>query len=324
MGTEARADTHGERHPSTRMDRIFKRLSHIGVLVAGFASLAVGVAFYRLHEHNAWGEILHVALPAMVLFMECYMLCVMTVESRERDAQVRDFRALHEIEIDARKRVLDDLNRFRISTSREHYRQELARTLRAAQSSVVFTGVTMAASDQDVNQAELLLVIEEKEVQDTSFSQRGLIGERPEALAGALELVFRTRTQIKFRILPIVTRLRFQVCDGTVSVLGVAEGEPTITQVRPTERAFTIESTLLGESLLERFNVMWEEAASKDIWSYFDEVIADIQGGTPADKSRLTRAGAIRLIGIGKLGIPESFLIEHSKRFSALPSGTVS
>lgn len=288
-------------------------------LVLAFVATLLVSLFYHFHNRESWSAILHVALPAMVLFMELYMLRAMTKESAERDKQVEEFKEIHKNEKDARERVLDDLNRFRISISREHYRQELLRTLRNAQESIIFTGVTLQASSREKAQAELISVIRDKEeAAPGKLLQRGIIAERIEALAGALELVQKTNTEIKFRKLHIVTRLRFQVCDRTVSVLGVAEGDPTLAEVRPTERAFTINSAMLGDALTQRFEEEWKDPESKCVWKYLDEFIKDLQGETPADRTILTKARVLQLLEAAQNGLEVEFINKHCPRFASL------
>lgn len=306
--------------------KVLDVLSSRIVLVVGFAVATGASLHFGYWGGRSWGAVLHIALPAMVLFMELYMLVVMTVESKEREEQIATFKKLHEDEVTARKSVLDDLNRFRISTSREHYRQELTRTLRAAKESVVFTGVTMTPSHRDRNQQDLILLTKEKERQaeeaGTVFLQRGLIGDRIEAIAGAVELACMTKTELKFRKLVVVTRLRFQVCDRTISVLGVAEGEPTASEVKPTERAFTIDSAMLGDSLAERFDREWNDPASKDVWTVVDELVADLLGSTTHERTLLTQQRVLKILDAEwMMDRPEIIqrLRERSASFNSLP-----
>ena len=242
--------------PSTRR----KSRASWTILVAGLlAALLITIAAELPWPPGRWTSAqligaLHLLVPLWVLVIQFYILYRMHNERRERD------------------QVVEDLNAFRISLGRSHYMQEIARAISQADESVVFTSATMEASWDSSDQRYIVEAIKRREKERPKYVHRGLIARRAEAIPGTLELLCDTRIDLRMSDAILMSRVRFVVRDHAFSVIGVAEGNPTIAYQPETRRSVSVESAMLGTALRNRFDQLWENGISP--WKYIDELIA--------------------------------------------------
>jgi hypothetical protein len=291
------------------VSRFLRLWTHRAVLWVGFSIICGTSLHFKIWGGVGAAEVLHVALPAAVLFVEFYMLGKMRREALEREEESHQ-----------RARVMADLDKFRIALSRGHYIQELERGIRDAKSEILFTSATMATSG-DRRQKRLVDTVREKEdaieKSGGSLIHRGIVAKVPATLPGAVELVCKTKkTEIRFRAYFGYTRLRFQVTDRAFSVIGVVEKEPAFDRLEATHRSFSVESMLLAEALRDRFNKEWD--ASEDVWTYLDEHIREMLGPARPDESAITKEVILRLLKAEETGVTAEDISPHSKQFEQL------
>jgi hypothetical protein len=198
--------------------------------------------------------VLHLLVPLWVLVVQIYILYRMVEERTERE------------------RVMEDLNSFRVSLGRSNYMQEIARAISEANEAVVFTSTSMEASWNSNDQRRVVEAIKRRERERPKYVHRGLVARRAEAIPGALELLCDTRVDVRMSDAILMSRVRFVVRDQNFSVLGVAEGQPTIANQPPTRRSVSVDGTMLATALRQRFDQLWENGISP--WKYIDELIA--------------------------------------------------
>jgi hypothetical protein len=241
-----------------RTNRSF-HTSWIGFYAGLAVALVVSAAAQLSWPPRTWtwpqaSAVLHLLIPLWVLVVQFYILYRMMEERRERE------------------RVIEDLNSFRISLGRSNYMQEIARAISEANEAVVFTSTTMEASWNSSDQRRIVEGIKRRERERPKYVHRGLIARRAEAIPGALELLCDTRVDVRMSDAILMSRVRFVVRDQSFSVIGVAEGQPTIANQPATKRSVSVEGAMLATALRQRFDQLWENAISP--WKYIDELIA--------------------------------------------------
>ena len=199
-------------------------------------------------------QTLHLLVPLWVLVVQIYIVFRLVDERSERE------------------QVVEDLNAFRISLGRSHYMHEIARAISEADEAVVFTSATMEASWNSRDQRRIVEAVKRRERERPKYVHRGLVARRAEAIPGALELLCDTRIDIRMSDAILMSRVRFVVRDHAFSVIGIAEGTPTIAYQPETRRSVSVESTMLATALRQRFDQLWENGISP--WKYIDELIA--------------------------------------------------
>jgi len=209
------------------------------------------------------------------------MLLWLIQERRERKAEAA-----------SRDHVMEDLDAFRISLGRANYMHEIERAITGASECVVFTSATMATSWNSDHQKRVVEAVLEQQKQHPSYTHRGVVAKRVEALPGTLELLCETNVDVRLSDIMLMSRLRFVVRDYAVSVIGVAEGEPSLEHQPETKRSFSVESTMLSGALRDRFDRLWDEASKP--WEYLDQLIA----AATKSHSNYTRNEVFNLLGL--------------------------
>ena len=235
------------------------RTSWIAFYAALVVTLAVAAATQLSWPPRTWtwpqaSAVLRFVVPVWILVVQFYILYRMVEERRQRE------------------HVMEDLNAFRISLGRSNYMQEIARAISDANEAVVFTSTTMEASWKSNDQRRIVEAIKRRERERPKYVHRGLIARRAEAIPGALELLCDTRVELRMSDAILMSRVRFVVRDQNFSVIGVAEGQPTIANQPETKRSVSVDGAMLGTALRQRFEQLWENGISP--WKYIDELIA--------------------------------------------------
>lgn len=264
------------------------------------------IAFLWLGKYRATGEpffvaALHFAIPTSVLAMEFFMLGRIAREARARRA-----------EAEAREGVMRDLNAFRVSIGRVHYMREIEESIRRAEKDVVFTSATMASTASDPEQGKVVAAVLEREAMSKTYTHRGLVADTLKALPGTIELLLKTKIQLKMTSVMEMTRLRFLVRDECFSVIGVSEGKTALDGTRPTQSSFSVESTMLAQSLRVRFDALWANA--EDPWKFLDKKIVDAKKSHP----RYSKRELLQLLDADRTGINPADLAKNSSEFAAL------
>jgi hypothetical protein len=199
-----------------------------------------------------FGEIFHGFLPVAILGMEMYVLASMGKESKEREHTVSSFEALA------------------LRGRRNEYLIALSKAIGDIEREAFFTSASMEASSNSDGQ-RLILEAAIARKNRGAYRHRGLIAKRFEALPGALEIACKTDIELKFCDAVTLSRLRFFVRDNEHCVLGMADGQQSLADQKKTTDSVTTSSSMLADSLLLKFESLWD--GSLGLGEYIDFVI---------------------------------------------------
>lgn len=213
-----------------------------------------------------------------------------------------------------RSEAMRDLQMFRRAMGRSDYMRGIESTVRAACTEMFFTSASMERSGASPEQATVVRAVEAREGQKEKYVHRGIVARRPAALAGGIELCFKTRVEIRVSEVMNSTHLRFAVGDvnrdGTQKyrcVLGLAEGRPESVTDKPSSLSIVIESTMLGLALRQRFEDIW--AVSTPVTRYLDEHVRELR----MTHARYSLADVREFLHADETGVTAAWLVEHSE-----------
>jgi hypothetical protein len=174
----------------------------------------------------------------------------------------------------------------------------------------------MATSWSSDHQKRVVRAVLDQQQQHPNYTHRGVVAKRVEALPGTLELLCETKVDVRLSDIMLMSRLRFVVRDYAVSVIGVAEGEPSLEHQPETKRSFSVESTMLAGALRDRFDQLWSAASNP--WEYLDQLVA----AATQSHSNYTRNEVFNLLGLDedRRKSYSSTIEANCASFKALPS----
>ncbi len=275
-------------------------MRHADTLLALSTTVATGGILYIF-----WGESVtdkaHLILLAWVLIVEVYMLYRISQEARERKR-----------ESDERASLVDNLSSFRVSLGRANYLSEIKSEISECQTWAAFVSATMSTS-QDPRQKRIIDAVVARQNAVPAYTHRGLVSESLSTLPGAIELLFKTRVEVRFsKIAEIATQIRFFIRDSSVSVIGIASNSGVLGEANKTDQSFTVRSSVLCNSLQVQFDEIWNQ--SRDPWDYFTEVIRENSTDAGFNKARV-----LAMIDSDTTGVTSEFLEQNCRAFQELP-----
>lgn len=266
---------------------------------------------------NQASRVLHLALPACVLVIEFIVLWKLDQEMKERKAQQAEM-----------QKTQSALQQFQAAIGRVNYMASIASLIQRAKREVLFTSASMESSKRSREQQEIYDAVSRRQKQDEldgnhRYSHRGIIAQRPGALAGTLELMSKTNVKCRISHVLCMTRLRFVIGDRDEAILGIALGEPGLMEgadslgEQKTDLSFKVSSTMLASALADRFEVLWAKASEPS--DYLAELIAASKESKPG----YSRKDVRRWLRADELAIGDDWLASYCEAYRALPSGSV-
>ncbi|MCC7540628.1 MAG: hypothetical protein IT379_30715 [Deltaproteobacteria bacterium] len=198
------------------------------------------------------------------------------------------------------------LKAFRYAMGRADYMREIRSVIQSARRRILFTSASMQRSTAADEQRMVLEAVQHRESAGL-YEHRGIVARVPDTVPGALELLWKTRVQVKMSAVLSATRLRFVVGDEQQCILGVAGGEASIAHRNPSDFSFIVDSNMLGLALQGHFERLWTDPGTISVWQYLREMV-DECSRTGGDGGRRHIRG---LLSADELGIPDWWLAEN-------------